>query len=389
MKLVRNSNTFYSHYVYFNTLKYYSFTNRHKTTKVKEEIFMVDTIDVEYIFSNKKDYNNCFILFDSIAEKNGERLHKQDRNRYRYITSAFNDFGWLKVKFGVYERGYALRISWKPSTHIYNKNPIALSKPGDYLQAEEYFNSVISQLNHQAGKELLPHLDYWNVLRFDYAINLYTPYTREYIRLFYAGFIPKGFHIPHTYTTSFYMKSNSLKYNIYDKCEHLKQKYHYKDEDINSLLKGRDISILRLEIQCFAKEIARIKEKFLLPNRSVKALWQPDIARDILAKRTSAIIGSEDIFTYEQSTDMLLHKYANRTYENCEPIIRRMATMKAPSLQLIKEVLADHGERNMFNSLVYKIRQSGANPIPLESCYDGTDISYLINPYNCVMAYFH
>lgn len=363
---------------------------RIKIPIVKEVIFMVDTIDVEYIFPNKRNYNICFELLNSMAKHKSHQIHKEKwQHRHSYVTNAFKSLGWLKIRFYCYERGYALRVSWKPYFTVYlDHNPISVSSPEDYTDAENNFNLIISNLNNQANMDILPYLNGWNVLRFDYAFNLYTPYVQEYLNLFHAGLIPKGFTTPKPYTTSFYMKSKRCTYNFYDKRAHLKEKYGYTDSTINTLSNtGSTTGILRLEIQCHSKELFYLKDRFSLPDKSVKSFWQLKIAREVLLKKISNIIGDEDIYSYDKSTDILLKKYANLTYKKCEAIIMTMANMHPPSLQIIKSILTQKDARNKFNYLLYKIRESGVNPIPLESCYSGKEITYLPNPCQYIMNY--
>ena len=111
---------------------------RIKIPIVKEVIFMVDTIDVEYIFPSKRNYNICFELLNSMAKHKSHQIHKEKwQHRHSYVTNAFKSLGWLKIRFYCYERGYALRLSWKPYFTVYlDHNPISVSSPEDYTDAE-------------------------------------------------------------------------------------------------------------------------------------------------------------------------------------------------------------------------------------------------------------
>lgn len=233
----------------------------------------------------------------------------------------------------------------------------------------------------------MPYLADWNVIRIDYAIDLYTPYVYLYVRLFHAGFTSRGFQGPRPYQTSFYMPSNRMTYNFYDKIDQVKSKHGYTDEDIQNELGQMPSGILRMEIQCKSKALSYLKKKYGVNDSSVRSFWNPVIAADLLKKRIAYIIGKEDFFQYSDCTFYLSEHYSSRTYHICKKILDFMMNESSASLQAVKDVLHKHQKRKFFNSIIYKIRKVGINPIPIDM-FPGLIYPHsLENPYRLIDSY--
>ena len=78
---------------------------------------MIDTLSIEYIFYDKNLYDKCYKIIDEISAQNYMRIHKSKKmfSRKSYITTSFQSYGLLEIKFFKYEFGSAIRILLKPS----------------------------------------------------------------------------------------------------------------------------------------------------------------------------------------------------------------------------------------------------------------------------------
>ena len=349
---------------------------------------MIDTCTIEHVFYEKKIYNDCYRIIDRISsEKYKMRLHTKNRKakRVSYITMAFKYFGFLEIKFFKYEFGYAIRILLKPSCLLYPGSELHLSSNGDFSEIRKRFNAIITSINNEAGQEMLPFLENWKVMRIDYAFDIYTAYTGIYLRLFHLGLTPKGFKAPQRYTTSFYMKSKRTTYNFYDKIDQVKKKHAYKNSDIEKELGFLPQGILRIEIQCKCKAISYMKKKYSLKNSSIYSLWNPLIAIDTLKSRIKAVIGKENFCLCKDSQWTLSRYYKKRTFDACMKVLHFMENNNfRGSLQTLREFYHDKGKRSYFNTLIYKIRNAGVNPIPLDCSLGDKSLDFLENPYYLV-----
>ena len=343
---------------------------------------MLDTLCIKYKFPDNFGYNKCYEIIDTLArEKSRKRcLHKIKKKTYS--TTTFESMGFLDVRFFKQEKikGNIIQLKLKPARLIKTNSYIGLSNRDiDYESVENKFNYIMDYINNRAEETLLPQLADWKVHRIDYAFDIETSDVQKYINLFKRGFVPKGFRHYKDYETSIYMTSKNCRINFYDKLAQLRSKYDLTDNEIEKELQHLPVGILRLEVQCDNKKIQQIKEKYNLPESSIKYLWDEIISFNIISHYIKAIIGEEDCYTLQETLKKLESKHGTgHTFERCSRLITTLATCSDATLAKIKK---EYPNKNKFKRLISNIRCAKVNPVVLESiCDDADTLKVLTNP---------
>ena len=352
---------------------------------------MIDTLVLEYLFPLRFIYDDCYYAIDAISRRQDDkhmRLHRRQSREFKipaYTTTAFKRFGWLEIMFYKYQRGCAVRIIFKPIYLLYKFSQLRLSKYNDFDEVEKRFNATVDAINREAGHEILPYLNEWRVTRLDYAVDLNTPFVNTYIDLFKIGFIPRGFFAPKNYATSYYLISDNSTINFYNKIEQVKAKHNYTNEYIENEIGFMPDGILRLEIQCKSGCLAYLRRKYKIGNLTLKPLWNPVIAADVIKQKISSIIGQEDFFTFEHCMRVLQSKFKRNGFRSCADIVCAMKiSVDVCTMEIIKKAYEEYKQRATFNVLLSRIHTLDINAIPLD-CAIGTDnLEYLKNPYNII-----
>ena len=347
---------------------------------------MIDTVDVFHEFPNRYLYNVCYKEVDLLARRYKQALHR-DKDKDFYFTTVFAQQGILRIGFKKTKYRHVCHILLKPARCIHPGTNLQLAKEADFQDVCRKMDAFFDSINRKCGNAVLPPLQAWRVKRIDYAVNIETDYAAEYIRLFYAGAIPKGYELYERYESSFYLHSAGGNINFYDKAKQLKDKHGYTDEDIAKENHGNVAGILRLEIQCRNKYIQHLKARCRLADTTLQYLWNAEIATHELCSKIEAIVGKKDFYSYELCEKRLSHCYKRRTLALCNQIIRMLLEHPEASLNDIKEMLPGAAKKQ-FSLLLHKIRKAGINPIPLEAAQAGAEkmpLRSLDNPYKKVV----
>ena len=343
---------------------------------------MIDTIDVFCEFPNRYLYNVCYTGVDLLARTYGQALHKEGEKDF-YFTTAFASRGILRIGFKTTKYRLVCHILLQPARCVHPGTNILLAQESDFGGVFKKMDAFFDSINKKCGNTVLPPLRAWHVKRIDYAVNLETDYATEYIRLFYAGAIPKGYKMPERYEHSFYLVSKGGNINFYDKMQQLKDVHRCTEEDIASELRDNPVGILRLEVQCREKHIQHLKERYRLPDTSLPYFWNADMAAHEICGKIAAVIGKKDFFSYEICERRLSLRYRKRTLALCSQIIRILRDNAEANLDDMQGRLPD-AAKNQFSLLLHKIRKAGINPIPLEAARIGEGkmpLQTLSNPY--------
>lgn len=342
---------------------------------------MIDTVDIYYKFKNKIDYDICYTLLNRISSYYTKmKLHKK-KESHRYITTAFAHYGFLEIAF-VKQKSvdsyYSVQIKMQPIRLLMPNEYIKLTQFDDYLRIEKIFNFFIDRINTHLSFTL-PYLAYWHVLRIDYAINVYTPYVSEYLHLFHAGYLPKGFDTPYPNKHSFYLRSKNGRINFYDKINQLSEKLDTIPPELTSILKKLP-GILRLEYQCSNKYIQYLKKQYNLYDTALLSLWNTRIAENVIKARIASIVGKKDFYSLEHYDSTVNQPVSgNLMKHRCRDIL--CSVIKYKSLQLAKTIHTQCKKTsiNYFEQLIGKIQKNNINPIPLDILYKTTITSHLSN----------
>ncbi len=217
-------------------------------------------------------------------------------------------------------------------------------------------------------------------------MDLWTPYVNEYIKIFNRGMIPKNFKQHEKYETSLYLTSSECNINFYNKLSDLKSKYDFQEVQKEYIQLGQiPTGVMRLEIQRKNKKILRLKEKYNLPDTTVKSLWNADIARDLLQHYIISVIGKGHIIHLQDSLSFLENYCKMRTVSLCRELMQLIIKFSKYNLSEIKRGLKTDYMRNNFKRLKHTIEKLGINIITLEAIEVDTErINYLQNPWTAI-----
>ena len=341
---------------------------------------MIDTIDIFHEFKNREQYDRCYKVINDLAKKatNGRNCLHKNKEHTGYFTTFLKFIGFSEITFAKYKkyRRYVIKMIIKPIRFIYPGSHIRLARYEDYEEIECRFNLVIYIFNCILGEDLFPFFMNWKVGRIDYTINLPTPYVQEYLSLFYCGNIPRNFEMPKAYKDSFYLLSSECRVNFYNKIAQLKTKQNLTKDDLEQI--SRYNGVLRLEVQCLNKRVLRLKEKYSLADSTVKNLWNKEIAQDVIKQYIFHIIGREDFFRLDECTTRLRQYYGSRTSFRCLLLMKIIVRNPCKNLKKLKTIKAPD-----VNQLVFKIRRTGVNIIPLD-ILPHNKLESLQNPYSLI-----
>jgi hypothetical protein len=213
---------------------------------------MLHTLLITHQIISTKMYDSIFKALDSISKREGVNFYpKKGSNNKTYITNALTDKGFTQISLSktIADKKYKypqkkLEIQLNP-TKLLGRDIIELTKEEDLAEVEKRFNKIIAEQIHMDLNTFM----FWTLKRIDYAVNIPTPYVKEYIKLFQRADKPHSFVIPYndkskdrTYKKgSFYLQSKSVKINFYDKAN---ERLNNTGEDVESAE-----NILRLEVQ--------------------------------------------------------------------------------------------------------------------------------------------
>lgn len=339
---------------------------------------MIDTADVFYYFPSRHEYDLCWAAIDQMARQyNNHPLHQIDYyendnsgKRGFYLTTAFANIGILQISLRRTEYRYSMYMMLQPIRLLFPGSRLRLSTMADYPEICARLNSFLSTANQLAGRSILPQIEEWHVKRIDYAIDIDTPQSYGYVRLFNAGDIPQGFKKikkSKKINTSLYLISKHGNVNFYEKLEEVRRKFRLTDDNITAELGRLPEGLLRLEFQCRNPYVLHLKNKYRLPDTTWAYLYDAAIAQDELQWRVGSIIGTCDFFPIQHCLEKIGQSYQFKTLVQCGEVMRYLTSGSGHSLYKRRKKCGSKQEKNALAQALLKIRKLGINPIPLES----------------------
>jgi hypothetical protein len=146
---------------------------------------------------------------------------------------------------------------------------------------------------------------FWTLNRIDYAINITTPYVKEYIELFQRSDIPYRFQIPYDKKAkirkhkqgSYYIFNKSTIINFYDKSDERLKK---KGEVVES---AKDI--LRLEVQCKKGKTNAMKYKYDFDIKYLGYFLSKELSTETLANYYYKTIGTGEFYKLDKAKEII------------------------------------------------------------------------------------
>ena len=340
---------------------------------------MLDTMVLQYQFRSKEEYKEFYARAERfLKQHNLDGLHKAEDAEYHYEADSWVQDGFLRIRFFRTKKCYRnfMEITLQPIRLLKQSEHVNLSKFEEYGAIAKKFNVHIAQLLG-FGAALPERLEFgnWKVGRIDYAFQIRTPYVEAYVKLLHRGMVPKGYK-REVYDTSLYLYSKSKRFNFYDKHAQLMTK-----NGLSGAERKSSEGILRFEVQCENDAVEKIKDRFGLDDMSVQSLWDKRIARHVLFRAVTSVLGEQDFYRLDAACSKLL-----RDSQNVEGASVMRMIAQAETIEGINERFAQKNPKLKnpglkCKKLLNSIRDSGINPIALpEDCGLPNHILCLQNP---------
>ena len=235
---------------------------------------MVHTFMISHRILSPKVFNEIYKELEEITGVKPQKIKDV------YVTEALKEKGFTYIILTNKKIDSKYKYNFMQITIIMNpvklleRSELGVLKEDQLEELNYIFNSEIKQIHHS-----LPRLDYWIAKRIDYAVNISTPYVKEYIKLFRRGDKPKGFKEYSRIDSNgeekggLYLFNGSITVNFYDK----------EDERMfNGFNKEGAKNLLRLEIQCKTSKTNTIKTKYEFDSKHIENYLRRDISRNQL-----------------------------------------------------------------------------------------------------------
>ena len=320
---------------------------------------MIHTLMISHRLFSINEYNAIFETLDSLSKDVNTSFY---RGKFGYETTALRDFGFNKVILKKIKVSRKYKHDYLNITIILN--PIKLiSKNKLSVLTEDELDQVYSSFNELKNKIFtgLPSLEYWDINRVDYAVNINTDYVKEYIKLFQRSDKPGGFketyciksHRRKQLDGSFYLYNKSTAINFYDK-ENERLKQNFNVDGANALL--------RLEVQCNKSKTNNIKYKNEFKTSFVKNYLKKDLSKEYINYYYNKTIGSGDYYKLSKAIQII--KESNYT-----DIIKKRLIEVLQEVNLHRSIWRAREKskysKNSFNKYLKMIRTLNLNPVTI------------------------
>ncbi|MBR3745468.1 MAG: hypothetical protein IKN27_00725 [Selenomonadaceae bacterium] len=319
---------------------------------------MTDTMTIK-LELDKSTYRDFFDCVNEFLVSRGVRALWFDDTGKRYVTTKLSKQGFLEIAFHKTKFGRYLAVKLQPIRLLKENELVELCRFEDYFSVEKSFNEFWREVIGSEG-DLPDFMKFanWMVSRIDYAFQFKTPYLQTYLDLLQRGRVDKYFS-EREYETSVYATANTVNLNFYDKYAQLQSKSYLKASEIEAAK-----NILRLEVQCKADYLQKLRKKFKLAGISVRDFWNVDIAEHVLRYRIKMLVGDRDFYRMDEAERKLKTQAGNNAIILCL-ILRDIA--QAENVQLAKENFCrKHSgvSREKWEKFLHRLRKKLAiNPL--------------------------
>lgn len=347
---------------------------------------MLHTIYITHRITSYKQYNKLYEILNNNSNNAGYKFYPSKDNNAKntiYTTNYLKDIGFnaIVLRKKINKEKYRNRpwmqveILLNPKKLI-DTNKTKITKDKDIVPISNRFNEVIKGLD-----DSLKDFYYWTLKRIDYATYIKTPYVKEYIELFQHGDVPSkhfeelykdGGHRKGQRKGSFYLYSNSVAINFYDKEQERrdnKEKYNIPEEDI---IKAKDI--LRIEVQLNKTKTDYIKRSYKFETKELHNFLDLDTSRQEILKYYKKCIRVGDYYTLKKARKLIdnsdLSPKAKTPLKDTVKLINKCRSIAEARKEF-------NGVKDTFNAHLRELDKLGINPVTIpERC----NVKELINP---------
>ena len=318
---------------------------------------MLHTLMIKHKIISPKDFN---AIYKSLEKITGEKPRKV--NEGNYITGALKSIGFTNIQLTSKKINSKYKYNFMQIKIILN--PVKLLRKNKLEVIEEDHVEELKKVFAEEIKKIhisLPILDYWTVNRIDYAININTPYVKEYIKLFQRADKPKGFKELYCSKSktrkqlegSFYLFNDSVAINFYDK-ESERAKQDFSTDGAKNLL--------RLEVQCKSLKINTLKVKNRFNDKCLKNYLSKDISYKQIEYYYNNTIGGGDYYKLSEAI-----RFVQASNYSCMVKDKLIGALKAVNnhRSICKAREKSKYSVSIFNRHLEKIRDLNINPVTI------------------------
>ena len=273
-------------------------------------------------------------------------------------------------------------------------NPKILSGITDYITAANQNDIDVAIQNYitEANKisDLLGRLDLYKLKRIDYCVNFYLPELgigcsrTQIMELIKRGNVPKYYNERKYYSDkyhrkvspddSFYLKSNSVVINCYDKYSQMEKKY--PDNPCFS----DSHNVIRFEIQCKYTKVYNMAKKLTnTDNISNFRLLNDDITKEVIDKYYKRIIRVGDYYTLADVIHQIkIRKFRKPKEDRLIDTLKRINRCRG--ISKAKSELQEN-KVDEFNQSLRELSYIGINPVTIPREWNVKYIPNLIHEY--------
>ena len=283
---------------------------------------------------------HTFEIYSTISGSDARKVLCQlgvPRNEHRFEGEVqVNGIALLKLWQRKNTTDWLLKVVVNPAKLIYGFEAFGTIPITDAIleKIEAAFSNVILEAT---GCSELPTMSSWQVARVDYAVDIRTPYVKEYVKLAEKGDMGAWLRNGNDEDGSCYWKSASVTANIYDKQDALIKKQTASPEMIQ-----RAQDVLRIEIQCNSSKVSYIRRKEDLHSRSLRDYFNRDMAKKILLKYSRSCFKVGTYYSMEElNRQEEFRDSKSRLQKALTQMIRAISQVR--SIQSAREQLAGCG----------------------------------------------
>lgn len=335
---------------------------------------MIHTLTITHQIISPKIFDEIYKGLELIT---GEKPRKVKEGYY--ISEELKEEGFTYIQLTSKKVDFRYRYKFMQITIILNPVKLIAKNKLEVIKQEhiEEVKKIFAEEMHRIHSSL-PRLENWIVNRIDYAININTPYVKEYVKLFQRADKPRNFKELYCSKSktrkqregSFYLFNDSVSINFYNK-EHERLSQNFNKDGAKDLL--------RLEVQCKKPKTNTIKCKNGFESRQLEHYLSNEISYYQLEYYYNKTIGAGDY--YKLSEAIRIVQESNYTFKTKEKLIEVLRAVSRHR-RIWKAREESKYNSSCFNRYLKQIRALGVNPVTIPARWNVEGLINVLNIFN-------
>ena len=331
---------------------------------------MIHTLTITHQIISPKVFNEIYKRLEIITGKKPKKIASGE-----YKVEDLREIGLSHIVLTSKQRDVKYRYNFMQikirlnPLKLIGRNKLEVLKQDHVEEVKKTFAEEVQKIHRS-----LPRLEHWTVNRIDYAININTPYVKEYIELFQRGDKPRSFKELYCSKSkarkqqegSFYLFNNSVSINFYNK-EHERLSQNFNKDGAKDLL--------RLEVQCKKPKTNTLKAKYDFDSRHLVHYLSQEVSYQQLEYYYNKTIGSGDYYKLSEAIEKMNESnYTSKTKEKLTEVLQ--AINRHRSIWKARE--ESQYSTSCFNRYLKQIRALGVNPVTIPARWEISRLKNLL-----------